>query len=481
MNTELKRAIFRAQAGPQSLFLSLNADIIFYGGSAGGGKTAAIMLDNVRNVLSCSMYKAVVFRRESAQIGKAGGLFDSACEFFGNLGKAKRAPHFSYVFDANRVIDFLGMQRENDKLKLQGIQYDAAYFDELTHFTETQFSYMRSRLRSISGQMEPYVRATCNPEPGWVADFIDWYIDDDGYAIEERSGIIRYFVELDDRRLWFDQREVAQAYIIDNQLEKDASVTSFTFIRAKLEDNQILLQNDPSYRQRLNSLSTVDRLRLIKGNWKVREGGKLFKREDFKYYSELPLSDLRETIITVDTAQKTDTHNDYTVMQVWRRHENGSIYLIDQLRVKVDAPTQQIYLKNLILTHKPAFVCVEQQANGASLVQYLNRDENINVNFRLIHRHKDKYTRAMQAQKYIREGRVFINAGADYFNAFLNEVTSFAPENKNIKNVHDDQVDCMLDAVEALIIKYDEQLNVDIREYTNVEYSTLGQFSGSMF
>jgi hypothetical protein len=45
-------------------------------------------------------------------------------------------------------------------------------FDELTHFSESQFFYMLSRNRSMCG-VRPYVRATTNPDAdSWVATFI---------------------------------------------------------------------------------------------------------------------------------------------------------------------------------------------------------------------------------------------------------------------------------------------------------------------
>ena len=86
-------------------------------------------------------------------------------------------------------------------------------FDELTHFSRSQFLYMLSRNRSTCG-VRPYMRATTNPDAdSWVADFIAWWIDQDtGLAIPERSGVVRYFTTISDEVIWGDSRGAAGRY-----------------------------------------------------------------------------------------------------------------------------------------------------------------------------------------------------------------------------------------------------------------------------
>mgnify|MGYP006317372851 FL=1 len=59
---------FRPQEGPQSAFLESEADIVIYGGQAGGGKTYGLLLEPLRNALINSDFGAVIFRHESTQI-----------------------------------------------------------------------------------------------------------------------------------------------------------------------------------------------------------------------------------------------------------------------------------------------------------------------------------------------------------------------------------------------------------------------------
>jgi hypothetical protein len=62
---------------------------------------------------------------------------------------------------------------------------------------------MLSRNRSVCG-IRPYVRATTNPDAeSWVAEFIQWWWDPaTGYAIPERSGVLRYMVQINDVIHW---------------------------------------------------------------------------------------------------------------------------------------------------------------------------------------------------------------------------------------------------------------------------------------
>ena len=103
---------------------------------------------------------------------------------------------------------------------------------------------------------------------------------------------------------------------------------SFTFIPATVEDNQILLQNDPAYLANLRALNDNDKARLLYGNWKVSSAGTIFSQKSFRTFVIEP-ADIEFRLITIDTAQKMQDHNDYTVMQLWGL-KGKNIYLLDQ-------------------------------------------------------------------------------------------------------------------------------------------------------
>ena len=275
--------VIRPQPGPQEMFLSSPADIAIYGGAAGGGKSFALLMEPLRHVASAG-FSAVIFRRTSKQVRNEGGLWDASCGLYGLLGAKGRESELSWKFPSGASISFGHLEHEKNKYDWQGSELAYLGFDELTHFTESQFFYLLSRNRSVSGAA-PYVRATCNPDAdSWVADFIRWWIDPEtGYPVPARSGKLRWFVREEDSLVWGDDKAALEA------AHKGKIAKSATFIAARIEDNKILMERDPGYRANLAALSTVDRERLLSGNWKIRPAaGAYFRRSWFPVVTTAP-------------------------------------------------------------------------------------------------------------------------------------------------------------------------------------------------
>jgi predicted phage terminase large subunit-like protein len=273
------------QEGPQTDFLGCPADIGIYGGAAGGGKSFGLLLDPLRHH-DVAEFGGVVFRKTSVQVRNEGGLWDESMKLYSLFGAKPRESVLNWQFPSGMSMSFGNLELEKDVLNFQGAQIPWIGFDELTHFSESQFFYMISRNRSTSG-VRPRIRATCNPDPdSWVRKFIDWWIGADGYPIKERAGLIRWFVRMNDKIMWFDSPEDVYA-IYGNGPEIQPK--SVCFIPAKLEDNKILMEKDPAYLGNLLALNRVDRLRLKEGNWNVRaQAGMLFQREWFPVIDAIP-------------------------------------------------------------------------------------------------------------------------------------------------------------------------------------------------
>jgi predicted phage terminase large subunit-like protein len=275
----------RPQAGPQTAFMSTPADIGIYGGSAGGGKTWSVLLEPLRHIGN-KEFDAVIFRRNLTQVTNPGGLWDEAGKLYGVISGAEPLKNpLQWTFASNARVRFAHLTNEDTVLDWQGSQIPLIEFDELTHFTRAQFFYMLSRNRSMSG-VRPYVRATCNPDAdSWVAEFIAWWIDQDtGYPIPERAGVLRYFVRVNDALIWGDTPDelvhhLPQMDDLPEGTEQRDLIKSVTFIPSKLSDNKALMKADPSYLANLLSLPTVERERLLGGNWKIRPAaGMYFQR-----------------------------------------------------------------------------------------------------------------------------------------------------------------------------------------------------------
>ena len=292
----------KPQRGPQTKFLETSADIAIFGGAAGGGKSFALLLDPLRHVNNCPEGGAAIFRRTSKQAKNEGSIWDEAQKLYTPLNvKIRESPSSDIIFPHPMTgkphgfrVRFNHMQHEKDRFNFQGAQIPVILFDELTHFTRNQFFYLVGRNRSTCG-IKPYVRGTCNPDKNsWVREFIDWWIGDDGYAIPERSGKIRWLVVVNDKDHWFDRKGDAKKAF------PEIDPTSVTFILSRLKDNKILMEKDPGYKARLMSLNKVDRERLLGdeekgGNWDIMPtAGMFFKRH---YFEEVPFCPPLERVV----------------------------------------------------------------------------------------------------------------------------------------------------------------------------------------
>lgn len=306
----------RPQPGPQEAFLRTSADIAIYGGAAGGGKSYALLMEPLRHI-NVKGFGATIFRRTHPEITQEGGLWDTAEELYGGMGARSNEGKASWYppGQGDIRIKFGHMQYDKTRINFQGAQIPFIGFDELTHFTWKQFTYMFSRNRSMCG-VRPYIRATCNPDPDhFLRTLLDWWIDDEtGFAIPERGGVIRWMLVIGNEVMWASSwEELVQQFGCVHNLEairpfmefRSSSLPgeglcpkcgmprvfpkSFTFIPSSIYDNKLLLSQDPGYLANLHALPLVDRERLLQGNWNMREtAGSWFKPEWFRVVDAAP-------------------------------------------------------------------------------------------------------------------------------------------------------------------------------------------------
>jgi predicted phage terminase large subunit-like protein len=132
------------------------------------------------------------------------------------------------------------------------------------------------------------MRGSCNPDPdSWVAEFISWWIDQEtGFPIDERAGVLRWFVRVGGEIKWAATRE--DACLLDAD-PKRARPKSVTFIPATIYDNPLLLTADPDYLGNLLAQDVVTQGRLLAGNWKIRPAaGVLFQRGWYEIVEAVP-------------------------------------------------------------------------------------------------------------------------------------------------------------------------------------------------
>ncbi len=440
-----------AQEGKQQLFIDqrkLDVDLVFYGGSAGGGKTFALLFEALR-YHKIKNYNAIIFRKNITHINTPGGLYDASYKLFSKFNARCVKHHNTFYFDEfGSKIKLAHLERDDRVYKYDGSEIPLICFDELTHFSKFQFFYLFSRNRSSIG-IKPYIRATCNPDPdSWVRDFIDFYIDKNGYAIEERCGLIRYFVNNENEIHWFASKKEAKKDF------PNRAAISFTFINSNIEDNKFLLEKDPNYKNRLDSLDKVTRARLLFGNWNIRPSpGDFFNRANFEIVNSLPFinKSVRAWDFAFTRPSETSPDPDYTVgIKVGVSKENV-FYVIDIIRFREPPGFVEKSFRNISSQdgHK-TIIRIPKDAGGMAIGYVYNlekalRSDNLRYQIKIESVSKSKEERATLASTHSSNNNIKLLKGK-WNQSFLNELELFPI------GIHDDQVDALSDAIKELAL-----------------------------
>lgn len=435
------------QRGPQRKFLRSTADIAFYGGAAGGGKSFALLLAPLYHTHN-PQFGAVIFRKNMVQVRNEGGLWDESMSLYSSLrGTHAREHNLEHVFLEGSRVKFSHLEHDKTVYDWQGAQIPFIGFDEVTHFSEKQFWYMLSRNRSISGE-PARIRATCNPDAdSWVRKLVDWYIGEDGLPIKERSGILRYFIRTNDETIWGSSREE-----LITKYGEDTAPKSFTFVAASVYDNKILMEKDPNYISNLKALSRIDRERLLGGNWNVRpSAGMFFTRDMFEIIDTVPAGWSAACRYWDKGATKPNPQNpdpDWTRGLKIYKYRNGMWVVVD-LRSTRDTPLKVEELIKTTASHDShgVTIFIEQEPGSSGVA---DRDNYIRLlsgfDVRVTKPSVDKITRAKPASAQAEARNIKLLRGP-WNEEFLRETENFPPEKDR---GHDDIVDTLSGAINEL-------------------------------
>lgn len=256
---------------PQEQFLASTSTITLYAGSAGAGKSFAIVLNMVKFAAKKNS-TIICFRRTSTQLRAPGSIWSEATKVFSQLFKndckIRSREMEIYIPSTNSVIKFSHLQHESDVLNHLGAQYSVIFYDEVTTFPfETFVLPLMGRMRNANVDYTPQMYFATNPtyDHGvyhWIKDF---YLDQEGIPLKERSNIERYFVLKDSRPVWYDTLEEAE------KIHGVGIPRSFRSIRAHVTDNIPLIKNNPDYLSNLLALPEIKRRIYLDGSWTARE------------------------------------------------------------------------------------------------------------------------------------------------------------------------------------------------------------------
>lgn len=248
--------LWRPQPGPQTEAFYSPADILFYGGQAGGGKT-----DLALGLACTTHWRSIIFRREYPRL-KA--VIARSREIYGPAGSFNASEH-TWTFADGRVVELGSMPNETDKLAYQGNPHDLYVFDELPEFTETQFRFVIGWLRTTREGQRCRVVCPGNPptdsDGEWVTRFFAPWLDEH-HPRPAKPGELRWFTTGPDGK---DLEVEAGWRGVDDQGQPIVPL-SRTFIPAKLSDNKF---QPATYRAVLQALPEPLRSKLLFGDFKA--------------------------------------------------------------------------------------------------------------------------------------------------------------------------------------------------------------------
>lgn len=274
------------QAGGQERMLAQDVDILICGGSRGGSKSFSLLMEALKDIQRPDFH-AIILRNNKKAMEK---LIRDSKKLYTQYGTYNRsAADMTWYFDAGGTLEFKYHDDSDDDFKerFQGQEYAYIGIDEITHISYRKFKYLTTCNRNAYG-IRNRMWGTCNPDPrSWVRQFVDWWIDKDGYIDPKRDGVVRYCFMKGERInniVWGDTREEVYRKCKEEidllwtpEYEKmglqpqKVFIQSVTFVRADLSQNPMLLLSDPSYLGRLGAQDRAQVLRDLKANWNATD------------------------------------------------------------------------------------------------------------------------------------------------------------------------------------------------------------------
>ena len=254
MVTAQGRPVWEPQPGPQSAAYHSEADIVFYGGAAGGGKTELLL-----GVSITEQEHSIIFRREAVQLI---GIEERMTQILGTR-TGYNSQTGVWRLPEGRVLELGSVKEPGDWVKYQGRPHDAKLFDEICHFTEMQFRTLIGWLRTDNPNIRQRVIAAGNPpttaEGEWVKRFWAAWLDPN-HPNPAKPGELRWYVTNEKG----EDEEVPDGapVMVGNDMMQPKSRT---FIPSSVDDNIFLLST--GYKATLQSLPEPLRSQMLRGDF----------------------------------------------------------------------------------------------------------------------------------------------------------------------------------------------------------------------
>lgn len=453
--------------------------------AAGSGKSRLLLLKMLKYAMYDPNFEAVLFRRTSPPLKAAGGLFTEAKKLYSPLTPKIREKDMEVLFQKTKggTLKFTHLENENDaEGNHQGLQYSATGWDELTHFTQTQFLYLLGRLRSAS-ESDSFCMATTNPDPdSWVINWVMWYLDDKGYPREDRCGVVRYFVIVNDSPVFADtEEELAKdypelCYVEDPTTGETRYVApmSFAFVNGTIFDNPELIRANPKYLSALKAQSKVNRARLLDGCWFARAEGSNHFQRDWLIQTERKNVPTLKFVRAWDKASSEPSdknrHPDFTASVKMGKSADGNFYIfgdydpdtLDEKTMIAGRFRKRAGMRDQLIKTQAEIdgdhitIILPKDPGAAGQVEYIESAKKLNM-FKVkpdpMPTNKSKLTRFLPFSSACQNGLVYIVEESfpnkTTLEAFYKELESFNGE-RSTSERKDDWADASASAYNAL-------------------------------
>lgn len=293
---------------PQQMAYASTADVLGYGGAAGGGKT-----DLMCGSMLTKHQKSLVLRREATQLT---GIIDRITEIVGSRdgfnGQDKIWRFRNVGSDIPfRQIEFGSTPNPDDWNKYQGRPRDGLMVDEAANFLEMQIRMLLGWVRSVDPKQLCQAILAFNPpttvEGQWIIPFFGPWLDRK-HPNPAAPGELRYVASIADRQgnsrdIWVPDgkpfvlsKKGEPLYDFDpDEYDKTDIIVpkTRTFIHARVTDNPYLMGT--GYMHQLQALPEPLRSQMLKGDFAAGMGDdpwQLFPtawvEAAFKRWSDLP-------------------------------------------------------------------------------------------------------------------------------------------------------------------------------------------------
>jgi hypothetical protein len=232
----------RPSGSKGELFHKSIADVIFYGGQAGGGKTDTLLAMGFVGCLAYPKLNVGYFRREFPQLEGAGGAIQRSLEILTPVAKYNEQKH-RWKYPNGSLLQFCHCKDAKDIYNYQSWQFDILLIDESTQFLVEMIDYLITRNRATVDYptFRPFTALASNP--GNV-----------GHGAHK----VRF--------IKIGEPEKVHPYTYET-----GQVRTHIFIPSELSDNKILAKRDPEYASRL-STNVMNKRMLLEGDWDVAAG-----------------------------------------------------------------------------------------------------------------------------------------------------------------------------------------------------------------